>query len=330
MNSMNRKIQVLRGLAIIAVVIIHSCPGAMAGIFIRAIVNFAVAMFLFCSGYLTKTSYSDIGKFYKRRMIRVGIPYVIWSMAYTLAFAVRDGVYSGLPGKYFLNLIYGTANFSLYFMIVYMLFTLWTPLIGKLAESRFKWAGFLVTPVYMILTSYLTRIFRISIIPSTITPFLRLQWFHFYYLGMILGNHLICYKNSKKRTVLIYLCTLLVSLAESFYWNHLGNYTMATTQARLGCMLSSSCACVLAYQYLEDKNITGSTAWEKKLSWIGDYSFGIYLMHVMVIGALGRVPEYDSLPFPVNTLLILLITIFGLLVLEKMFKGKANRILGIR
>ena len=327
---MNRKIQVLRGLAIIAVVIIHSCPGAMAGIFIRAIVNFAVAMFLFCSGYLTKTSYPDAGEFYKRRMIRVGFPYVIWSMAYTLAFAVRDGVYSGLLRKYFLNLIYGTANFSLYFMIVYMLFTLWTPLIGKLAESRFKWAGFLVTPVYMILTSYLTRIFRISIIPSTITPFLRLQWFHFYYLGIVLGNHLVRYEKSRKQTIWIYIVTVIISLAESFYWNHLGDYNMATTQARLGCLLSSSYACVLAWLYLEDKSITGSTKWEKMLSWIGDYSFGIYLMHVMVIGALGRVPEYGSLPFPVTTLLILLITIFGLFVIGKICNGKANRILGIK
>ena len=182
----------------------------------------------------------------------------------------------------------------------------------------------------MVLTTYIPVMTGQMIIPRQFTPFLRLQWFHFYYLGILLGNHLICYEKSKKRPLFIYLCTLLISLAESFYWNHLGNYTMATTQARLGCLLSSSYACVLAWVYLEDKRITGSTVWEKKLAWIGDYSFGIYLMHVMVIGALGRVPEYDSLPFPVNTLLILLITIFGLLVLEKMFKGKANRILGIR
>ena len=51
---MNQQIQALRGIAILAVVIIHTYPAnGLSGIVIRSITNFAVAMFIFLSGLLT-------------------------------------------------------------------------------------------------------------------------------------------------------------------------------------------------------------------------------------------------------------------------------------
>lgn len=49
----DKKIQILRGIAIIAVVAIHTVRGDIS-IIIRPFINFAVAMFIFLSGYLTK------------------------------------------------------------------------------------------------------------------------------------------------------------------------------------------------------------------------------------------------------------------------------------
>ena len=47
------KIQLLRGLSIIAVVCIHNTPGGMVQAWCRPFLNFAVAMFLFMSGMLS-------------------------------------------------------------------------------------------------------------------------------------------------------------------------------------------------------------------------------------------------------------------------------------
>ena len=328
---MNRKIQVLRGLAIIAVILIHTCPGTFAGIFIRAAVNYAVALFVFCSGYLTKTEYPDTGKFYKKRLTRVWIPYVIWSLLYTFAYKIDDGIpLSTVPKSYIFNLIFGTANFSLYFVIVYTILTLLTPLIGKLLCSKYRWIGWWITPVYMILTTYIPLLTGRTLIPGIILSFLRFQWFGFYYLGMALGNHVIEYDRPMKHTVLIYLFTLLISIGEGLIWNHFGNFNMATTQARLSCLLSSSFACVLAFQYLENPRLDASGKAEKILAFIGDYSFGIYLMHVMFIGLLGRIPVYRSLPFPLNSLILLGCTLGTLVLIDRCFHGKLNRILGVR
>ena len=42
---------------------------------------------------------------------------------------------------------------------------------------------------------------------------------------------------------------------------------------------------------------------------IGDNSFGIYLSHLMVMGLLAYLPAYSFIPFPLNSLLILTISL---------------------
>ena len=327
---MNKKIQVLRGLAILAVVIIHTCPHGLAGIVIRTLVNYAVALFLFCSGWLTKTSFPDVKKFYKKRLTRVLIPYAIWSFFYTDAFAYRDGTFSRLPHNYLYNLVYGTANFSLYFIIVYVILTLLTPLIGKLLQSEYKWVGFLVTPIYMIVTTYIPVLTGRVIIPVNITPFLRLQWFGFYYLGMALGNHAVEWKLTKKQTVIFYCLSLIAAFLEGLYWNHLGSYSMAGTQIKMTTHLSSCMAGVLAHVYLNDSKFSGSGKFEKYMAFIGDYSFGIYLSHVMLIGLSGRIFGDDGIPFPLNTMMILFGSLLCCIVTDVFFREKLNRLLGIK
>ena len=57
MSNMQKdnNIQILRGIAIVAVVFIHNTP-AGGQIICRPFLNFAVGLFLFLSGMLTKTS----------------------------------------------------------------------------------------------------------------------------------------------------------------------------------------------------------------------------------------------------------------------------------
>lgn len=49
----SHKVQIIRGLAIIAVVCIHNTPSGMAQVLWRPFLNFAVAIFLFISGMLS-------------------------------------------------------------------------------------------------------------------------------------------------------------------------------------------------------------------------------------------------------------------------------------
>ena len=47
------RIQVLRGLAILGVVLIHTTPIGIAQVYCRPFINFSVGLFLFLSGFLS-------------------------------------------------------------------------------------------------------------------------------------------------------------------------------------------------------------------------------------------------------------------------------------
>ncbi len=130
-NKIDR-IQVLRGIAMCAVISIHTNARGLAGVLIRPHVNFSVALFIFLSGFLTRLSYADWRQFFMRRIGKVLIPYIFWTSLYTL-------INGGMLWK---NLLTGEAAAPLYFVLVYIQFVLLTPWIGKLLQSRFRWVGY--------------------------------------------------------------------------------------------------------------------------------------------------------------------------------------------
>ena len=65
----NQRIQILRGIAILAVVIIHSSIPLTVQLVVRPFLNFAVALFIFLSGYLTKMEITNVKTFAGKRII---------------------------------------------------------------------------------------------------------------------------------------------------------------------------------------------------------------------------------------------------------------------
>ena len=110
------KVQMLRAVAIVAVVMIHTCPTGEMQIYIRPFINFGVATFLFLSGYLTDVSRIKTRYFYKKRISRVLIPYMIWSFLYTTVGFFGDG---GVDvKKYFINVFTTGGAVTLYYIFV--------------------------------------------------------------------------------------------------------------------------------------------------------------------------------------------------------------------
>ncbi|WP_031472640.1 acyltransferase family protein [[Clostridium] aminophilum] len=72
-DNKSYKIQVLRGLAIFAVVLIHNSPAGIDQAWIRPLLNFSVGTFLFLSGMLSNADRWNPMK----RIKKVAIPYVI-------------------------------------------------------------------------------------------------------------------------------------------------------------------------------------------------------------------------------------------------------------
>lgn len=368
------KVQMLRALAIIAVVFIHTCPSGLPQVIVRPFVNFGVGLFLFLSGWLTREN--DFGKsFFKRRIFRVLVPYVIWTVVYSLQ--------RGAPDKILFNLLTTKACAAFYYVAVYVQFVLLTPLLCRLADSRFRHAGWVVAPMSVVAFMYLPQfgVCEPGEHMSLVWNICCLGWFTYYYLGIMCARGYVRVKDCKLRIlVAVYVLTLLVQMAEGYVWLQAG-YANIGSQLKLSSLASGAVAMLLASCYLHSARTasvpssrsclssgspepvpatssrsclsSGSTADSVSvpssrpsglfsgglrrhfaaiasgLIQIGNFSFGIYLTHILLIRILSDTTFYAALPFGVNTLLILMLSLVSVMLLSKIIGPRLSRLLGL-
>ena len=298
----NQKIQIFRAMAIIAVVMIHTTPPGEWQVFCKPFINFAVATFIFLSGYLTKDQGEDWKAFYFRRIRRVAVPYLIWSILYSIPDMIASG-----PVALLKNLLTANANVSLYYIFVYIQFVLMTPWIIRLARSRYRHLGWLIAPVSVLIFKYYGLIsgVEMSKYASQIWSDLCLGWFTFYYLGIMLGNGIMKRAYDLRVLSIIYAVSLMVQMSEGYFWFQI-DPVQCGSQLKLSSLLSSSIFMLILHSLMQKKE------WQphcRLMVLIGDNSFGIYLSHLMVMGLLAYLPAYCFIPFPLNSLLILTISL---------------------
>ena len=300
-KTRNNTVQIFRALAIIAVVMIHTTPGGAYQVVCRPFINFSVATFIFLSGYLTKIDNESWIAFLKKRIVRVLVPYIIWTVLYTLAFQHIDR----LP----INLLTAKASCQMYYILVYIQFVLLTPLLGRLATSRYQFLGWFIAPISVITFKYywLLTDQELESHISVIWSVACLGWFTFYYLGLLLGNQIIERNYSFKTLVLLYIFSIVLQIAEGYVWLILGESNCGT-QLKLTSFLTSSLFLLLVYVILKSCHFDIKNRF---LRMVGDYSFGIYLCHMMVINILSTfIPEYNSVPYPVTSFIVVLLSFF--------------------
>ena len=399
----------LRALAIIAVVAIHTCPSGLPQVIVRPFVNFGVGLFLFLSGWLTREN--DFGKsFFKRRIFRVLVPYVIWTVVYSLQ--------RGAPDKILFNLLTTKACAAFYYVAVYVQFVLLTPLLCRLADSRFRHAGWLVAPMSVVAFMYLPQfgVCEPGEHMSLVWNICCLGWFTYYYLGIMCARGYVRVEGYRPLIlVAVYLLTLVVQMAEGYAWLQAGELNCGS-QLKLSSLASGAVAMLLALCYLhsarpvsvpssrpclssgssehvqatssrpclssgssehvqatssrpclssgspaesafvpssrhclssgssEPVPATSSRSSEpvsgglrrhfaaiaSGLIQIGNFSFGIYLTHILLIRILSGTAFYSALPFGVNTLLILMLSLASVMLLSKIIGHRLSRLLGLR
>lgn len=318
-------IQVIRALCIIAVVMIHTSPGGEWQAYIRPFINFCVATFLFLSGYLTKDENEDWYSFLKKRILRVLIPYTLWTILYSIPqMILLEKNITHIVWNFFTT----NACFPFYYIAVYIQFVLLTPLLSKLAKSKYKHLGWLISPISVVIfryygqyiepefNHYILSLWRISC----------LGWFTFYYLGLLLNNNIINVHYKLINLLIVYGLCILLQISEGYYW-FLDGESECGSQLKLTSLLTSSifCLCIHAYIKNNQSNVHNTT-----LKVLGDYSFGIYLCHVMIMTILHKIPYYSMLPFPINSLVVLLFSFFCCWIGDKICRRKVSSWLGLK
>jgi len=98
MKEKDKYFQQIRGICIICVIIIHCLTYndnlmiTNFNILTRIIINFAVAVFIFLSGYFTKSEkIKNTKSFFQNRFKKLYIPFITWSLIYTIIARICGG-----------------------------------------------------------------------------------------------------------------------------------------------------------------------------------------------------------------------------------------------
>lgn len=289
MKQQNLSLDAWKGLAVVAVVGIHACNDAVAfptdsanyqvGLFLRAVFNYAVALFFAVSGFLAPTS-EEISrqgylKYLRQKLERLWIPYVLWTLLYVVLFKT-----SALtnPKEFVRHLILGTGIGIGYFVIALSSLIVVHPLFARMTRSAALLVAFALTFATLTLMYWL-RIWHpdalLNRFPYSGLPFT--VWIFFYYLGFaVRGGHLTLQRST---LVAMVVAGFVLSLAESIAVSQLmDNAPFAPSQVKFSTYFFSAAVCLLALS----ANV-GVLMRSSALVWMGQRSYVLYLSHLLFL-----------------------------------------------
>lgn len=289
--SKSYNIQLLRGLAIVAVVLIHNAPRGLPQVFIRPFINFSVGLFLFLSGMLSNADRWH----HRKRIVKILIPYVLWTLIYSSMRTIQT------PGKLTIQFIKSFITASgaavMYYVFVYCQFTLLIPIIDKLVKSRYKYLGFLIAPLEIIFMRLLPLMSGYEMNPyiSIIMRVSCLGWFTYLYLGYHMGNGMLEIKSSTKRLWIVLIVTIVLQMFGGYWYWTMGNPNCGT-QLKLSFLFIGAVFVMLAFRFAENYTVQRNKI-INIMKYIGDISFGIYFSHLAVMMVLRHIPFFFECRF---------------------------------
>lgn len=309
---MNKKIQILRAFSIIAVIMIHTCPGGNIAVAIRPFLNFCVAMFIFLSGLLTDLPIENKLKFYKKRIMRILIPYLVWTFVYSLS---GDNL-----SRVIQNVLTTDACYTLYYVSIYIQLVLITPFLFKLINSKYHLLGWLIQPLYIVFARYM---FNVDI-------HIFCSWFSYYYFGLLVRNGKIEIKIKIEKLLILYFISIALQILEGLLWWYFGNAARAVSQVKVTNIFTCLVVLALGYRFINSaRGYNENNLGYKMLVCIGNCSFGVYLAHPLILQYLYKIPQFGQLVFPLNAMLLLILTLICVIIARLLLKEKFGRIIGV-
>lgn len=329
----SQSVQMLRALAITGVVVIHCCPLGLPQVFVRPLVNFCVALFLFLSGYLTNADQGDLRAFYGRRLRRVLPPYAVWTAVYTFTGGdILAGGGRSIVLSFVSNLFTGRAAAQMYFIPVYVQLVLLTPLLGRLLRSRWRSISWVISPISVIFAVYVPLLSGSALtgVSAVLWGECCLGWLGFYCLGLALGNGFLHIRLRTRSLVTINILSLLAQTAEGYVFLLLGNANCGT-QLKLSSLVASCLFCLISWRFVQGRDTLGDGWIARAMVSLGDCSFGVYLSHIAFLMVLRKVMPFGGAIGAIALALLTLISSWAfVLVGGRLCGSRLSRFVGLR
>lgn len=310
LNSRSRYlyIDLLNIAACYCVVLLH-CSGAVfsfaenavwwyAMIF-QAMAHWAVPVFFMITGVTLlgyRTKY-DTKTFLKKRLLRTGVPFVVWSL---IMFAYRLFVGHSLPWAGFGNLVRRlfSNNIQNIYWFFFSLFGIYLciPLVSKIVKkenSRLLWFWVALWALNSAIRPLLSRFLNVNIASHFVIPLADGM------LGYCVLGWLLHHAPPKKGwRIIIYISGVLGTLLMLFgtYWlNRAENGSLDTLFMTYGsiCNIPLAAAVFLLFRDI-NWSFLECPRWQRVISTFSGASFGVYLFQMIVIYELGRLLKINT------------------------------------
>lgn len=335
-----------KGLAIIAVVLIHASNstaqfpdnsfGSEFGIALRQFISYPVGLFVFLAAYFAKNSSQKDKSYIERvgsRIIRLLLPYLIWSAVYT---AVRLATGNISPGEIPVALLNGNAVAVGYYVIVMIQLSLMSPVLEKLQRPVLV-VLFLLSIIVSCVFTYTLRFGDNSSLwsrfPYSSLPFF--VWLPFYVAGLLAAD--VNQSVWRKLPAMALWGAVILALGLSFIEAEMvlgSDRDLAVSQLKITSILYALSVCFLSVRwYRQDGD-----PWPSIFAWIGRRSFYFYLSHMLVLSPvqllLRRVHgvyENQVVFVFMSGIATLIICSFGALIIETILRNHraARRAIGM-
>lgn len=339
----------IKGLAIIAVIIIHASTLSLKfpidslnflfGISLRQIVNFAVPIFFAIAGLFSVQKIEQSSSSFIKKRILVLLPtYIIWTLIYIIIF--KHEHFFSLK-DIFLDFFLGKGVGIGYFVIVLIQFILITPLIWKLKTMK----SHILIMISMFIIGMIYR-YNLSIYyPDSILahfPYngiLFIVWYPFYHFGIFISIFKKEVKNIIKKYLwiifLMFVVSLMLSFIEGYIFASYGLSNFGASQVKISSLFTSFLFFnLLLYLYFEKK---AKYLDNKYLAWLGINSYIIYLSHLAILDVLVHIMKKNNYLYNFQPLFIVLLSfctfliiILMIIVMKKILSPQINKYLGIR
>lgn len=217
-KTYNPDIDVLRIISSLAVVFIHTTTKTLDAasydlerlpwtLFLNQTLRFAVPLFFLISGFVLELNYpyhATYLTYLKKRLNRVLIPYVVWSLIYYFF------VYPNHDAPLWSDLLTGDASYQLYFIPTLLIFYLIFPVIHRYYRFLTKLWIFIPLGIIQIILLYME--YYIHSLPFIAPIRIALLNYFIFFLGIVASHHQQRIMTvMKKWKYLVFFITVLLS-----------------------------------------------------------------------------------------------------------------------
>lgn len=325
-----KEIEVLRGLAFLAVVMQHVIaglfyqPGLSPGVLtvgttFLGLTRYAVPLFVFITGVVLFYNYDgklNFGSFLLKRFRQVVVPYLAWTVFYYVWIALLSGVSAKTTWMQLYDILHlaltGKASYHLWFMVMIIPFYLLFPLFRLLLPKRGSWkvhlavvAGIFIINLLLVYALSQGKIFSDNPNLSFIFNYLDRNfvfWIFYFMLGGWVGMYYEQWKTFVRKTWIFSAGLLALCMVQIYFKVAEINegvkdnpylFSSNVTAPLKPFMMATILLLILLVFLLAEKIAAGSGWTARLLGTFGKYSFGAYLAHAFVLNLVsGSVVAY--------------------------------------